>query len=67
MERRVSNDEGPYKIPDGPSQEWPKESLAVMASWRYARRLEEEERNQGSRTTRLPEQHEGVGTEYKKI
>ena len=67
MARRVSKDEGPYKIPDGPPQEWPEESLAVMASWSHARRLEEEEGDQGSRATELPEQHAGVGEEHKEI
>ena len=49
-------------------EEWTEKSIPKLVDAGYAQRLEEEERDQTrSRTTRLPEQHEGVGRKYQEI
>jgi len=48
-------------------EEWTEKSIPKLVDAGYAQRLEEEERYQRSRTTELPEQHEGVGRKYQEI
>ena len=68
VERGVPRYESPrqteYRIVD----EWTEESISELVDDGDAQRLEEEERHQTrSRTTRLPEQHEGMGRKHKEI
>jgi hypothetical protein len=65
--RRVPRYESSEYDADRMFEEWTEESFPELDDASYAQRLEEEERNQGSRTTRLPEQHEGVGRKHQEI
>ena len=47
--------------------EWSEEPLPVLAPWRDAPGLEEDEGNKGSRTTGLSVVDEGVGTEHQEV
>ena len=67
MARRVPRNESPEYDADRMFEEWTEESFSELDDASYAQRLEEEERDQGSRTTRLPEQHEGMGRKHKEI
>ena len=67
VERRVPRYEDPRQVQQRTSREWTEESCPELDDASYAQRLEEEERYQRSRTTRLPEQHEGMGRKYKEI
>ncbi len=65
--RRVPRYESPRQTPERIVNEWSEESISELDNAGYAQRLEEEERYQRSRTTRLPEQHEGMGRKHKEI
>ncbi len=67
LEGRVPGDESPEYDADRMFEEWTEESFSELDDASYAQRLEEEERDQGSRTTRLSEQHEGMGRKHKEI
>ena len=67
LARRVPRYESPRQTPERIVDEWPEEFIPELDNAGYVQRLEEEERFQGSRATELPEQHEGMGREYKEI
>ena len=48
-------------------EEWTEKSIPKLVDAGYAQRLEEEERDQRPRTTKLSEQHERMGRKYKEI
>tara|TARA_B100000131_G_scaffold242162_1_gene234625 strand:- start:107 stop:358 length:252 start_codon:yes stop_codon:yes gene_type:complete len=48
-------------------EEWTEKSIPKLVDAGYAQRLEEEERDQRPRTTKLSEQHERVGRKYQEI
>ena len=60
MARRVPRNESPEYDADRMFEEWTEESFSELDDASYAQRLEEEARDQGSRTTRLPVKSEGV-------
>ena len=65
VERRVPRYESPRQIQQEFADEWAEVPRTELDDASYV--LEEEERDQRSRTTRLPEQHEGMGRKYKEI
>ena len=65
--RRVPRYETPRQTPERIVDEWPEEFVPELDNASDVQRLEEEERYQRPRTTRLPEQHERMGREYKEI
>ena len=67
LARRIRRDDVSRKIQERFAEEWTEESIPKLVDAGYAQRLEEEERNQRSRTTRLSEQHEGVGGKHQEI
>ena len=67
VERGVRRDDPPRYIQEEFASEWAEVPIPELDDASYAQRLEEEERYQRSRATRLPEQHEGMGREYKEI
>ena len=67
LARRIRRDDAPRQIQERFAEEWTEESIPKLVDASNAQRLEEEERNQRPRTTRLPEQHEGVGRKYQEI
>ena len=67
VERRVRRDDPPRYIQEEFASEWAEVPIPELDDASYAQRLEEEKRYQRSRATRLPEQHEGMGREYKEI
>ena len=67
VERRVPRYESPRQTPERIVDEWPEEFVPELDNASDVQRLEEEERYQRPRTTRLPEQHERMGREYKEI
>ena len=67
VERRVPRYEIPRYLPEEFASEWAEVPVTELDDASYVQRLEEEERIRRARTTRLPEQHEGMGREYKEI
>ena len=67
VERRVPRYESSWQTPERIVDEWPEEFIPELDNASDVQRLEEEERYQRPRTTRLPEQHEGMGRKYKEI
>ena len=68
LARRIRRDDVSRKIQERFAEEWTEESIPELDDASYAQRLEEEERDQTrSRTTRLSEQHEGVGGKHQEI
>ena len=68
LARRIRRDDVSRQIQERFAEEWTEESIPKLVDAGYAQRLEEEERDQTrSRTTRLSEQHEGVGRKYQEI
>ena len=67
LARRIRRDDAPRQIQERFTEEWTEESIPKLVDASNAQRLEEEERNQRPRTTRLPEQHEGVGGKHQEI
>ena len=65
--RRVPRYESPRQTPERIVDEWTEEFIPELDNASDVQRLEEEERYQRPRTTRLPEQHERMGREYKEI
>ncbi len=65
--RRVPRYEIPRQTPERIVDEWPEEFVPELDNASDVQRLEEEERYQRPRTTRLPEQHERMGRKYKEI
>jgi len=60
VERRVPRYEDSRQIQQRTSREWPEESCPELDDAGYAQRLEEEERYQRPRTSKLPVEPEGV-------
>ena len=67
VERRIRRDDSPRYIQEEFASEWAEVPIPELDDASYAQRLEEEERYQRSRATRLSEQHEGMGREYKEL
>ena len=67
LARRVPRYESPRQTPERIVDEWSEEFIPELDNASDVQRLEEEERFQRSRATELPEQHEGMGREYKEI
>ena len=67
VERRVPRYESSRQTQQRIADEWTEESIPELVDASDAQRLEEEERYQRPRTTRLPEQHERMGRKYKEI
>ena len=67
VERRVPRYESPRQTSERIVDEWPEEFIPELDNASDVQRLEEEERYQRPRTTRLPEQHEGMGRKHKEI
>ena len=67
VERRVPRYESPRQTPERIVDEWPEEFIPELDNASDVQRLEEEERYQRPRTTRLPEQHERMGRKHKEI
>ena len=68
LARRIRRDDAPRQIQERFTEGWSEESIPKLVDAGYAQRLEEEERDQTrSRTTRLPEQYEGMGTVNQEI
>ena len=65
--RRVPRYESPRQTPERIVDEWSEEFIPELDNASDVQRLEEEERYQRPRTTRLPEQHEGMGRKHKEI
>jgi len=67
VERRVPRYESPRQSQHRIVDEWTEEFSPELDDASYAQRLEEEERYQRPRATRLPEQHERMGRKHKEI
>ena len=67
LARGVPRDEGTREIPERAYRKWTEVPRSELDDASYVQRLEEEERNRRSRTTRLPEQYEGMGTVNQEI
>ena len=68
LARRIRWHDAPRQNEIRITEEWTEKSIPKLVAASNAQRLEEEERYQTrSRTTRLPEQHEGVGRKYQEI
>ena len=68
LAKRIRRNDATRQIEERFAGEWTEESIPKLVDAGYAQRLEEEERYQTRpRTTRLPEQHEGVGRKYQEI
>ena len=67
LAKRIRRNDATRQIEERFAGEWTEESIPKLVDASNAHRLEEEERNQRSRTTRLPAQHEGVGRKYQEI
>ena len=67
LAKRIRRNDATRQIEERFAGEWTEESIPKLVDASNAQRLEEEERNQRPRTTRLPEQHEGVGRKYQEI
>ena len=67
VERGVRRNDPPRYILEEFASEWAEVPIPELDDASYAQRLEEEERYQRPRTTRLPEQHEGMGRKHKEI
>ena len=67
LAKRIRRNDTTRQIEERFAGEWTEESIPKLVDASNAQRLEEKERNQRPRTTRLPEQHEGVGRKYQEI
>ena len=67
LERGIRWHDAPRQTETRFVEEWTEKSIPKLVDAGYAQRLEEEERDQRSRTTKLSEQHEGVGRKYQEI
>ena len=67
LAKRIRRNDATRQIEERFAGEWTEESIPKLVDASNAQRLEEEERNQRPRATRLPEQHEGVGRKYQEI
>ena len=67
VERRVPRYEDSRYIQQEFADEWAEVPRTELDDASYVQRLEEEERDQRSRATELPEQHERMGRKYKEI
>ena len=67
LARGVPRDESTREIPERAYRKWTEVPRSELDDASYVQRLEEEERNRRSRTTRLPEQYEGMGTVNQEI
>ena len=68
LARRIRRNDAPRQIQERFTEEWTLEPIPELDTASDASRLEEEERYQTRpRTTKLSEQHEGVGRKYQEI
>ena len=67
LAKRIRRNDATRQIEERFAGEWTEESIPKLVDASNAQRLEEEERDQRSRTTKLSEQHEGVGRKYQEI
>ena len=67
LAKRIRRNDATRQIEERFAGEWTEESIPKLVDASNAQRLEEEERYQRPRTTRLSEQHEGVGRKYQEI
>ena len=67
LAKRIRRNDTTRQIEERFAGEWTEESIPKLVDASNAQRLEEEERDQRSRTTKLSEQHEGVGRKYQEI
>ena len=67
VERRVPRYESPRHTPERIVDEWPEEFVPELDNASDVQRLEEEERYQRPRTTRLPKQSSRVGKKHQEI
>ena len=67
LAKRIRRNDSTRQTQERFAGEWTEKSIPKLVDASNAQRLEEEERNQRPRTTRLPEQHEGVGRKYQEI
>ena len=67
LAKRIRRNDATRQIEERFAGEWTEKSIPKLVDASNAQRLEEEERDQRSRTTKLSEQHEGVGRKYQEI
>ena len=67
LAKRIRRNDATRQIEERFAGEWTEESIPKLVDASNAQRLEEEERNQRPRTTRLSEQSERVGKKYQEI
>ena len=67
LAKRIRRNDATRQIEERFAGEWTEESIPKLVDASNAQRLEEEERDQRSRTTRLSEQSERVGKKYQEI
>ena len=67
LEGRVPGDESPRQTQQRIADKWTEVPSTKLASASDAQRLEKEKGYKGSRTTRLPKQHERMGRKYQEI
>ena len=67
LAKRIRRNDATRQIEERFAGEWTEESIPKLVDASNAQRLEEEERDQRSRSTKLSEQHEGVGRKYQEI
>ena len=67
LAKRIRRNDATRQIEERFAGEWTEKSIPKLVDASNAQRLEEEERNQRPRTTRLSEQLEGVGRKYQEI
>ena len=61
LAKRIRRNDSTRQTEERFAGEWTEESIPKLVDASNAQRLEEEERDKRSRTTKLSEQHEGVG------
>ena len=63
----VPGNESTRQVPDRTFRKWTEVPISKLDDGSYVQRLEKEKGNQGSRTTRLSKQSEGMGTVNQEI
>ena len=67
LARRIRRNDAPRQIQEQFAEEWTLEPIPELGDASDVQRLEEEERYQRPRTTRLSEQSERMGKKYQEI
>ncbi len=67
MERRVPRYENPREVPEEFASEWSEVPVTELDDASYVQRLEEEERDRRSRTTKSSKFFTGMGRKHKEI